>query len=121
MPKFTIRIRVTNNSGVAVSAHVGASLVGVTNTIEYYNESDDVTKVFPTGKTEFVRYLNTDLGPVQKYDLYVALWDASKAIGTGTPYVIAKVPNAVEKKKKLVVKFDLAVLSSYPTSFTVGQ
>ena len=120
MPKFTIRIRVNNKSGVPVTAHVGASLIGVSNTIEYYNESDDITKVFSTGKTEFVRYLNTDLGSAQKYNLYVALWDASKPIGTGTPYISAKVPNAVEKKKKLAVKFDLAVLSCYPTSFTTG-
>ena len=119
MPKFTIRIRVNNKSGVSVTAHVGASLIGVTNTIEYYNEADDITKVFPTGKTEFVRYLNTDLGQAQKYDLFVALWDASKTIGTGTPYVIVKVPNAVEKKKKLKVSLDLSVLSYYPTSFTV--
>jgi len=119
MPKFTIRIRVNNKSGVPVTAHVGASLIGVTNTIEYYNEADDITKVFPTGKTEFVRYLNTDLGQAQKYDLYVALWDASKTIGTGTPYAIVKVSNAVEKKKKLKVSLDLSVLSCYPTSFTV--
>jgi len=119
MPKFTIRIRVNNKSGVSVTAHVGASLIGVTNTIEYYNEADDITKVFPTGKTEFVRYLNTDLGQAQKYDLYVALWDASKTIGTGTPYVTVKVPNAVEKKKKLKVNLDLSVLSFYPTSYTV--
>ena len=120
MPKFTIRMRVNNKCGVPVTAHVGASLIGVTNTIEYYNEADDITKVFPTGKTEFVRYLNTDLGQVQKYDLYVALWDASKTIGTGTPYVIVKVPNAVEKKKKLKVSLDVSVLSYYPTSFTIG-
>jgi len=119
MPKFTIRIRVNNKSGVSVTAHVGASLIGVSNTIEYYNESDDITKVFPAGKSEFVRYLNTDLGQAQKYDLFVALWDASKTIGTGTPYVIVKVPNAVEKKKKLKVSLDLSVLSYYPTSFTV--
>jgi len=121
MPNFQIRIRVTNKSGVLVTAHVGASLIGVTNTVEYYNESDDITRAFPPGKSEFVRYLNTDLGLAQKYDLYVALWDASKTIGTGTPYAIVKVSNAVEKKKKIVVKFDLAVLSYSPTSFTVGQ
>ena len=28
MPKFTIRLRVTNKSGAPVKAHVGASLVG---------------------------------------------------------------------------------------------
>ena len=119
MPNFQIRIRVTNKSGVSLTAHVGASLIGATNTIEYYNESDDITRVFPPGKSEFVRYLNTDLGQAQKYHLYVALWDASKTIGTGTPYATVKVSNAVEKKKKLKVSLDLSVLSYYPTSFTV--
>ena len=37
MPKFILKLKVTNNSGVSVSAHVGASLVGVDNQIEYYN------------------------------------------------------------------------------------
>ena len=31
MPKFILKLKVTNNSGVSVSAHVGASLVGVNN------------------------------------------------------------------------------------------
>ena len=56
MPKFTIKIRVTNNSGVPVKAHVGASLVGK-DWREFYNTADDVTMVFTPGKNEFVRYL----------------------------------------------------------------
>ena len=36
MPKFTIRLRVTNNSGAPVKAHVGASLVGK-DWMEFYN------------------------------------------------------------------------------------
>ena len=75
MPRFIIRIKVTNNSGVPVSAHVGASLVGTQNQIEYYNESEDIKKLFPTGETIVQRYLTTDLGSVQKYDLVVALWE----------------------------------------------
>ena len=117
MPKFTIRLRVTNNSGAPVKAHVGASLVGKDWT-EFYNTADDVTKVFNAGKTEFVRYLNTDLGGYQKYDLVVALWEGEKLIGTGTKYASVKVLNAVEKKKKIVVDMTTEVLSFYPTSFT---
>ena len=45
MPKFTIKLRVTNYSGVPIKAHVGASLVGK-DWMEYYNKSDDVTKIF---------------------------------------------------------------------------
>ena len=66
MPTFTIRLRVTNNSGVPIKAHVGASLVGK-DWMEYYNKSEDVTRVFNPGKNEFVRYLTTDLGKYQKY------------------------------------------------------
>jgi len=118
MPKFTIRVRATNNSGFAVKVHVGASLIGQRETTEYYNTSDDITKVLNPGKNEFVRYLNTDLGQAQKYDLYVVLWEGEKTIGQGKRYVQAVVTGAVEKKKKKVVKLDLAVLSFYPTSFT---
>jgi len=99
MPKFTIRLRVTNNSGVPVKAHVGASLVGK-DWKEYYNKADDVTRVFFQGKNEFVRYLNTDLGGYQKYDLVVALWEGEKPIGTGIKYASLKQVNAIEKKKK---------------------
>ena len=69
MPKFTMRIRVTNKSGVPVSAHVGASLVSASNGREFYNTADDVKRVFPIGTTDVIRYLNTDLGPYEKYDL----------------------------------------------------
>ena len=117
MPKFTIRIRVTNKSGGPVKAHVGASLVGKDWT-EYYNTADDITKVFNAGKTEFVRYLNTDLGGYQKYDLVVALWEGEKLIGTGTKYASVKVLNVVEKKKEKVVNIKVEALSFYPTSFT---
>ena len=118
MPKFTIRIRATNNSGFKVKVHVGASLIGQQETTEYYNTSDDTTEVLNPGKNEFVRYLNTDLGQAQKYDLYVALWEGEKTIGTGKKYAAVKVTGVVEKKKKKVVKLDLKVLSFYPVSFT---
>jgi len=118
MPKFTIRIRATNNSGVVVKVHVGASLIGQRETTEYYNVSDDITKVLNPGKNEFVRYLNTNLGQAQKYDLYVVLWEGEKPIGQGKRYASVKVTGAVEKKKKIEVKLDLKVLSYFPTSFT---
>ena len=118
MPKFTIRIRATNNSGFAVKVHVGASLIGQINTTEYYNTSDDITTVLNPGKNEFARYLNTNLGQAQKYDLYVVLWEGEKTIGQGERYASVKVTDAVEKKKKKVVKLDLSVLSFYPSSFT---
>ena len=117
MPKFTIRLRVTNNSGVPIKAHVGASLVGE-DWMEYYNTADDVTMVFTNGKNEFARYLNTDLGKNQKYDLIVALWEGEKDIGKGIKYADYTVKNAVEKKKKKVVNLDLKVLSFYPSSFS---
>ena len=69
MPNFTIRVRVTNRSGVPVKVHIGASLVGQKDSAEYYNTSDDITKVLGQGKNEYLRYLNTDLGRAQKYDL----------------------------------------------------
>ena len=116
MPKFTIRLQVTNNSGAPVKAHVGASLVGKDWT-EFYNTADDVTKVFNPGKNEFIRYLTTDLGKYQKYDLILALWEGEKSIGKGTKYATLKVVNAVEKKKKIVVKMTLAVLNFSPSSF----
>jgi len=118
MPKFTIRVRATNNSGFAVKVHIGASLVGQKDTVEYYNTSDDITKVLNPGKNEYTRYLNTDLGQAQKYDLYVVLWEGEKTIGTGKRYTQVMVPGAVEKKKKKVVSLDLKVLAFYPSSFT---
>ena len=118
MPKFTIRLRATNNSGFAVKVHVGASLIGQKETTEYYNTSDDITEVLNPGKNEFARYLNTDLGQAQKYDLYVVLWEGEKTIGLGKRYATVKVTGAVEKKKKKVVNLDLKLLAFYPSSFT---
>jgi len=117
MPQFTIRVRATNNSGFPVKVHIGASLVGQKDAVEYYNTSDDITRVLNLGKNEFIRYLNTDLGQAQKYDLYVVLWEGEKTIGTGKRYAQVMVSNAVEKKKKLEVKLDLKVLAFYPSSF----
>ena len=117
MPKFTIRLRVTNNSGVPIKAHVGASLVGKDWT-EFYNTADDITRIFYQGKNEFTRYLNTDLGGYQKYDLVVALWEGEKIIGTGIKYATVTLKNAVEKKKKIVVNMNTEVLNFSPASFT---
>ena len=114
MPKFILRLKVTNSSGKSVSAHVGASLVGTQNHIEYYNTSDDIKKLFPTGNTIVQRYLNTDLGINQKYDLVVALWEGEKTIGHGTKYAEFTVSNAVEKKKKITVNMAITVLDHYP-------
>jgi len=116
MPKFTIRLRVTNNSGAPVKAHVGASLVGKDWT-EFYNTADDITRVFNKGKNEFIRYINTDLGKYQKYDLIIVLWEGERPIGTGKKYASLKLVNAVEKKKKIVVNMKLAVLNFSPKSF----
>jgi len=118
MPQFTIRFRTTNNSGAPVKVHIGASLVGQKDTVEYYNTSDDITRVLNPGKNEDIRYLNTNLGQAQKYDLYLVLWEGEKAIGTGKRYAQVMVSNAVEKKKKLEVKLDLKMLAFYPSSFT---
>ena len=118
MPKFTIRVRATNNSGFPVKVHIGASLVGQKDAVEYYNTSDDITRVLNLGKNEYTRYLNTNLGQAQKYDLYVVLWEGEKTIGTGKRYAQVMVSNAVEKKKKLEVKLDLKVLAFSPSSFT---
>jgi len=119
MPKFILKLKVTNNSGVSVSAHVGASLVGVNNQIEYYNEADDIKKLFLVGDTIVQRYLNTDLGANQKYDLIVALWEGEKDIGKGIKYADYTVKNAVEKKKKIVVKMKIAVVDHYPKTYLV--
>ena len=122
MPKFILKLKVTNNSGVSVSAHVGASLVGTQNQIEYYNAADDIKRLFPTGDTIVQRYLNTDLGTNQKYDLVVALWEGEKTIGKGTKYAIFTVKNAVEKKKKkIIVKMAIAVEDYWPRSFSPDQ
>ena len=73
MPNFKISVKVVNNSGVPITAHLGASLVGATDHAEYYNESDDVKKVFGTGETFVTRYLSSSLGAFQKYYLYILL------------------------------------------------
>ena len=117
MPKFTIRLRVSNYSGVPIKAHVGASLVGK-DWVEYYNTADDVTRVFNQGKAEFVRYLNTDLGPYGKYNLVVALWEGEKPIGHGIKYATVTLKDAVEKRKKKVVNMTTEVIKFYPASFT---
>ena len=116
MPKFTIHVSVTNNGNTPVAAHVGASLVGAADHIEYYNTSEDITQTFGVGVTSVTRYLTSDLGKNQKYYLYVALWEATKPIGTGIRYAIATLPNAVEKKK-IAMNMTLAVPSISPTSF----
>jgi len=100
MPKFSISCWVNNKGTTTVSAHVGASLVGATDAIEYYNTADDVKKNFNPGKTWVFRYLNTELGSVGKYDLYLALWEGEKAIGAGKKYASVMISGAVEKKKK---------------------
>ena len=117
MPQFTIRVRATNNSGFSVKVHIGASLIGQKDAVEYYNTSDDITKVLNLGKNEYIRYLNTNLGQAQKYDLYVVLWEGEKTIGTGKRYAQVMVSGAVEKKKKSEVKLDLKVLAFSPSSF----
>ena len=117
MPKFTIRLRVTNTTGVPVKAHVGASLVGK-DWAEFYNTADDVTMTFNNGKNEFARYLNTDLGGYQKYDLVIAIWEGEKTIGKGIKYATVTLKDAVEKKKKIVVNMTTEVLKFYPASFT---
>ena len=118
MPKFSISCWVENTGTTTVSAHVGASLVHATNGVEYYNTADDITKNFPPGKTWVLRYLNTDLGATGKYDLYLALWEGEKTIGTGTKYASAMISEAVEKKKKVVtVKLGISKSVISPTSF----
>ena len=117
MPQFTIRLRVTNNSGASVKVHIGASLIGQTDAIEYNNTSDDITRVLGLGKNEYTRYLNTDLGKVQKYDFYLVVWEGEKPIGEGKRYAQVIITGAVEKKKKLEVKLDLALLGFSPPSF----
>ena len=117
MPKFTIKLIVTNHGNASVSAHVGASLVGAADHMEYYNTSEDITQKFNVGATTVTRYLTTDLGRYQKYYLYVTLWEAEKTIGHGIKYATAVLPNVVEKKKKLLVKMTLGVPSISPQSF----
>ena len=118
MPKFTIHVSVTNKGNTSVAAHVGASLVGASDHIEYFNTSEDIKQTFTVGETSVTRYLTTDLGKYQKYYLYVTLWEAEKTIGHGIKYATAVLPNAVEKKKKIVVDMTLAVPSIFPHLFS---
>ena len=119
MPKFTIKVWVKNRGNTTVSAHVGASLLSNVTGQEYYNVEDDIKKDFAPGDTFVTRYINTDLGPMGKYTLYVALWEGEKAIGTGIKYAHVEIVNAVEKKKKPIIDFSLVRPEIFPTSFTV--
>ena len=119
MPRFRISISVWNNSGVAVTAHVGASLVGVSDWAEYYNKSDDIKRVFNPGRNNFVRYLKTGLGKYQKYNLVVALWEGEKDIGKGIKYATVTLKNAVEKKKKKQVSMEVSITNLQPLEFAV--
>jgi len=117
MPKFTTKVTVTNKGDASVSAHVGASLVGASDHMEYFNTSEDIKHTFAIGKTLITRYLTSDLGAYQKYYLYIVLWEAEKPIGHGKKYAVAVLKNAVEKKKKIVVDMTLGVPSVSPASF----
>ena len=119
MPKFTIKVWVKNRGNTTVSAHVGASLVSAVTGQEYYNVADDIKKDFAPGDMLITRYLNTDLGPIGKYTLYVALWEREKAIGTGIKYAHVEILRAVEKKKKAIIDFSFVRPEIFPTSFTV--
>ena len=116
MPKFTIKVLVVNSSAAPVKVHVGASLVGA-DLKEYYSTSEDVTLVLSVGDTLITRYLTSDLGALQIYDLVVALWEGEKPIGKGIKYATATLKNAVEKKKKIAVKLGLAIQDFSPKSF----
>jgi len=118
MPTFTIKSVITNNSGVPVKVHVGASLVGVSDNVEYFNEADDITVTLATGSNTITRYLTSYLGSCQKYDLVVALWEAEQPIGTGIKYVDITLHNAVEKKKKKPVKLAISIQYFSPGVFT---
>ena len=120
MPNFTIKVWVKNKGNTTVSAHVGASLVSSVTGQEYYNVADDIKKDFVPGDTLVTRYLNTDLGPIGKYTLYVALWEAEKTIGTGKKYAHVEILKAVEKKKRAIIDFSLVRPEISPASFTVG-
>ena len=73
MPKFTIHVSVTNAGNTAVAAHVGASLVGAVDHMEYYNTSEDITQKFNLGVTSVNRHLTSNLGEYQKSYLYILL------------------------------------------------
>ena len=96
-------------TGVAKNALAGKKIIDIEN----------IKKLFPVGDTIVQRYLNTDLGPIQKYDLIVALWEGEKTIGKGIKYADFTVKNAVEKKKKIIVKMAISVLDHYPKTVLV--
>ena len=73
MPKITTKVVVTNSGNASVSARVGASLVGASDHVKYFNTSDDVKDTFPIGKTTITRYLTSDLGAYQKQYFYAIL------------------------------------------------
>ena len=73
MPTFTIKVVVTNSGNASVAAHVGASLVGATDHVEYFNTPEDYKHTFPVGSSTIARYLTTDLGAYQKCYLYVVM------------------------------------------------
>ena len=83
----------------------------------YRKAKQKVRRVYSHGKSEFTRYLNTDLGPYEKYDLYVVLWEGEKPIGHGIRYASAERVYAVEKKKRKVIKLSTRISSYSPTSF----
>ena len=70
MPKSAIKVVVTNKGNASVSAHVGASLVGASDHVEYFNTSEGFKHTFTVGETLITRYLTTDLGAYQKCYLY---------------------------------------------------
>ena len=72
MPKSTIKVIATNNGNASVSTHVGASLVGASDHVEYFNTSEDFKHTFTVGETPITRYryLTADLGAYQKCYLY---------------------------------------------------
>ena len=117
MPKFTINIEVKNTGNSPVTAHVGASLVGVNDYKEFFNTSEDYKHTFKVGTNYIVRYLTSDLGAYQKYNLHVALWEAAKPIGQGIKYASGVRTYAVEKKKKTAIKLAVSIPSYSPTSF----
>ena len=113
MPEFIIKIFVSNNGTAPVTAHIGASLVGVSDNIEYYNTSQDYKYTFKVGSEVIYRRLTTDLGAYQKYDLHVALWEAEKAIIAGVGAALAYFLLEKNKEKKI----NLSDVSISPTEF----
>ena len=69
MPKHTTSFIVTNNGSASLAAHVGASLAGASDHVEYFNTSEDYKHTFPVGRSTIARYLTAYLGAYQKYYL----------------------------------------------------